>query len=140
MADVKKSTQWKPGQSGNASGRPRGARHRSTELLERLMLEDARAIVSAVVTRALAGDIAAAKMVLDRLLPVPRDGRLSIDLPACDDAGGVAGAQAAVIEAAAAGELRPAEAESLAGLLELKRRALETGELEQRVRALEGKP
>jgi len=137
MADAKKSTQWKPGQSGNASGRPRGARHRSTELLERLMLEDARSIVGAVVTRALAGDITAAKLILDRLLPAPRDRHLSIDLPACADAAGVAAAQAAVIDAVAVGELRPSEGVALADLLELRRRAIETTDLEIRLAALE---
>jgi hypothetical protein len=45
----------------------------------------------------------------------------------------------AVTEAVAAGDLTPDEAQSVAALLELQRRAIETAELEQRIAALEAR-
>ncbi len=140
MDDAKKSARWAPGQSGNPGGRPRGARHRSTVLLERLMERDAEGVVAAVITRALAGDVAAAKLILDRLAPAPRDRRVMLDLPPCIDAAAVELSQAVVIGAVASGALRPSEGESIANLLEHRRRAIETGDLERRIRALEGGP
>jgi hypothetical protein len=75
---------------------------------------------------------------MDRVAP-PRKSRLiQIDLPDVADARGVALAQAAVVAAVAGGEIAPDEAMALSGLLEGRRRALETEELEVRVRRLEG--
>ncbi len=128
-----------PGKSGNSKGRPVGARNRVTVTLERIMEGDALEIVAAVLTAAKAGDLRAAALVLDRISPVPRDRRVSLDLPATDTAAGIAQAQAAVIASVAAGELRPSEGAALASLLELRRRSVEASEFEARLAALESR-
>jgi len=138
MPETTKAGRWKPGQSGNPAGRKFGQRHRSTVLLESLMEADAKKIVAAVLVQAKAGDLQAARLILDRIAPVPRDRRLApFDLPTIDTAAGIAHAQAAVVAAVAGGELRPSEGEALAGLIELRRRSVETQEFEARLIALE---
>jgi len=138
MTDATKAGRWKPGQSGNPTGRKVGQRHRSTVILEALMEADAKKIVAAVLLQAKAGDLAACQMILSRVCPIPRDRRLTpFDLPAIDTAAGIALAQAAVVAAVAGGELRPSEGEALASLIELRRRSVETEDFEARLIALE---
>ncbi len=99
---------------------------------------DALDIVAAVLVAARAGDLTAARLILDRIAPVPRDRHLTpFDLPATDTAAGIAKAQAAVVAGVAGGELRPSEGEALAGLIEARRRAVESQEFEARLAALE---
>ena len=129
---------FQQGQSGNPAGRPRGSRNLATLAVEALLDGEAEAITRRAIEAALAGDIAAIRLVMDRVAP-PRKSRLiQIDLPDVADARGVALAQAAVVAAVAGGEIAPDEAMALSGLLEGRRRALETEELEVRVRRLEG--
>ena len=127
-----------PNTSGNPKGRPKGARNRVTVTLERIMEGDALEIVAAVLVAAKAGDLTAARLILDRVAPVPRDRRLTpFDLPATDTAAGIAQAQAAVVAAVAGGDLRPSEGEALAGLIDLRRRAVELADFDARLIALE---
>jgi hypothetical protein len=72
---------FQKGTSGNPAGRPRGARHRATVLAEKLMEEDVAKIVASVISAAKAGDMTAARVVLDRLVPVPKDRPICISLP-----------------------------------------------------------
>lgn len=130
-------TAFKPGQSGNPAGMPKGTRHRATVMAEQLMAKDAKAIVQSVVDKAKGGDMVAARLVLDRIAP-PRKGRLvEFDLPELNTPNDVVKALSAVIAATAKSELTPEEAAAVAGILEIKRRALETTELERRIATLE---
>ena len=128
-----------PKTSGNPKGRPKGARNRVTVTLERIMEGDVLEIVAAVLVQAKAGDLTAARLILDRVAPVPRDRRVQLDLPATGTAAGIAQAQAAVVAAVAGGELRPSEGAALADLLELRRRSMETAEFEALILALESR-
>ena len=49
---------FQKGESGNPAGKPRGARHKTTLMAERLMQDDVEKIVSAVLTAARNGDSA----------------------------------------------------------------------------------
>jgi hypothetical protein len=81
----------------------------------------------------------AARLVLDRIAP-PRKGRpVAIDLPAVETPADVVTAIGALVTAVADGALTPDEAATVAGLLEAKRRALETVDLEQRLATLESR-
>ncbi|WP_395688569.1 DUF5681 domain-containing protein [Aestuariivirga sp.] len=127
------------GWSGNPAGRPLGSRNRVTLAVEGLMQGRAEAITQRVVNAALEGDMAAVKLVIDRIAPARKSRPIQIDLPEVNDAAGIAQAQATVVAAVAGGEITPEEATGLSGLLEGLRRALETGELEARIRRLEGR-
>lgn len=65
---------WKPGQSGNPAGKPKGARHFSTLIKEAITkvaedtgTSDDKEIVKALVMKAKQGDLKAVDMVLDRV-------------------------------------------------------------------------
>lgn len=126
------------GSSGNPNGRPRGSRNVTTLAVEALLEGQAEAITQRVVNAALDGEIAAIKLVMDRVAPPRKSRPIQIDLPDVSDARGVALAQAAVVTAVAGGEITPDEGTALSGLLEARRRAIETEELEARIRRLEG--
>ena len=88
---------------------------------------------------ALAGDITALRLCLDRILPARKDRPVSVDLPPIETAADHAPALAAVADAVASGELAPAEGKAVAEVLELHRRAIETCELERRISDLEAR-
>lgn len=126
------------GESGNPTGKPAGARNKATIMVQAIMERGAQEITDAVVTAAKGGDLSAARLVLERLLPPARERPIFLELPSTDTAEGVAQAQGAILQAVAAGELLPGEAATLAGVVEARRKAVETLELEQRIAALEG--
>ena len=130
-------TTFRKGTSGNPNGKPPGARNKTTIMLEKLLADDAEAVAKAVIAAAKGGDMTAARMVLDRLAPAPRARRIQLDLPPIDTAGDVLEALTATAAAMAAGELTPDEAGTVAGVLEAKRRAVETVDLERRITAIE---
>lgn len=134
---TKKSTTWKPGTSGNPRGKQPGTRNKATMAVLALMETGAEDITKAVIEAAKGGDLAAARLVLERLAPPMRERPISIDLPATNSMEGIDQAQAAVLEAVGAGELLPGEGQVLTGIIEGRRKALETLELEKRVAALE---
>src|SRR5438270_13190569 len=76
--------QFQPGQSGNPRGRPAGVRNRISCLVQQLMDADAAPVASALIQAAKGGDVAAAKLVLDRTAPLPRNRPVWFDLPAID--------------------------------------------------------
>ena len=138
MTEKRKAPQtWQPGQSGNPKGKPLGARNRATMAVLKLMESGAKEITEAVVKAAKDGDMTAARFILDRLAPPARERPLSLKLPSTTDAAGVAEAQAAILQAVAVGDLMPGEATALAGIVEARRKAIETAELEARIAALE---
>ncbi|MBL8374912.1 DUF5681 domain-containing protein [Accumulibacter sp.] len=130
---------WKPGRSGNPAGRPKGSRNRVTLVALAAMEEGADAIARKIVDMAKEGDISAARLVLERLVPPAKERPIFLNLPDTSSANGVAQAQSAILQAVAAGDLLPGEAATLAGIVEARRKAVETLELEQRISALEGK-
>lgn len=135
----KRAGPWQPGQSGNPKGRPRGSRNRATLLALAAMEGDLTEVVGVVLAAARGGDLVAARLVLERLVPPMRDRPITLDLPDTSTAEGVSAAQAALVAAVAAGELTPGEAHTLADIVDARRKALETEELDARVRALEAK-
>ncbi|NMQ27883.1 hypothetical protein E4Q23_09000 [Candidatus Accumulibacter phosphatis] len=102
-----------------------------------IMERGAKEITEAVVKLAKEGDLSAARLVIERLLPPAKDRPIFLELPEADTAAGIAQAQAVIVRAVAAGELLPGDAATLAGIVEVRRKALETQELEQRIAALE---
>lgn len=132
-----KGSRFRKGQSGNPAGKPRGARHATTIMAERLLADDAEAVVRAVLDKARQGDMIAARLVLERLVPPRRDRAVSFDLPALETAADIARAGRAVMAQVAASEITPAEAADVMKLLEGLARAIEVSDLEQRLKVLE---
>jgi Family of unknown function (DUF5681) len=128
---------FQKGMSGNPSGKPKGARARVTQLAEKLLDDDRDAIVRAVIAAAKGGDPTAMRLCIERLIPVRKGRPVVFDLPAIETAADVANALGAIAGAMAAGELTPDEAGAVAGVIEAKRRAIETVEHEERLQKLE---
>ena len=120
-------------------GKPKGARHRVTRHCEALMAADAEAITVSVIRAAKGGDLAAARLVLDRLSPPRREATVAVDLPEMNGAADLPGAVNAILAAVAAGDLTPSEASRLSGVLADTARALEVHEIETRVADLEAR-
>jgi hypothetical protein len=133
----KTSPGWKKGTSGNPRGRPKGSRNKATLLALAAMEGELSAVVRVVIDAAKGGDMAAARLVVDKLIPATRELPLSIDLPPVATAEDCATAQAKVLAAVASGHLLPAEGVALAGLIEQQRRSLETIQLAARMEAVE---
>lgn len=130
---------WKKGESGNPTGKPAGARNKATIMVQSIMERGAKEITEAVVGLAKEGDLSAARLVLERLVPPAKERSIFLALPDTRSAEGIAQAQAAILQAVAAGELLPGEGSTLAGIVEARRKAVETLELEARISALEMK-
>lgn len=136
-AGPKAGGKWRPGQSGNPRGKPKGTRHKATQLAMGMMHDEAERIVRRVIEGALEGDAVCLRLCLERLVPPVKEHPIALDLPTTDSPEGVSAAQQAIVQAVAAGDLLPGEAATLAGIVEARRKALETQELERRIAALE---
>jgi len=130
---------FKPGQSGNLKGKPAGTRSKSTQLLLALMEGGAAQITQAVIDAARGGDLVAAKIVLDRLIPPAKERPVQVDLPSTATIEGVTAAQNAILQAVADGNLLPGEGQTLSAIVESKRRAIETQDMADRITKLENK-
>jgi hypothetical protein len=125
---------FQKGESGNPAG---GARNRATVLMENLLAEDAEAIARKAIELAKAGEIAALRMCLDRLVPARKDEPVVFDLPPLDTAADSVAAAARIVAAVAAGDLTPSEAMDLAKVIDVYVGALATKGFEERLSKLE---
>ena len=115
-------------------GRPPGCRNKATLAALALLEGEAEALTRRCVEMALAGDATAMRLCLDRLLPKGRPVRLDLPLRTLAD---LDRATDAISGALAEGSVTVDEVGALAGLVEARRRLLETTELERRLAALE---
>ncbi len=137
-----RKTRGKPFERGNPGGpgRPAGSRNRATLLLDRLAESDGRDILAKTIEAAKGGDLRAADIVLSRVWPVRRGGRpVAFELPPIETAADIVKAVGSVATAVAGGELTPEEGGAVAAILEVKRKAIETTDLETRITALENR-
>jgi hypothetical protein len=134
---IKRDTKFKPGQSGNPAGRPRGSRHKVTLAIEAMLDGEAEALTRKALDLALAGDLVALRLCMDRIAPPRKDRPVAFALPALTQAADAAKASAAIVEAVAIGDLTPSEAGDLSRVIEGFTRTLEATELEQRIERLE---
>src|SRR5215211_3534379 len=128
---------WRSGQSGNPSGRPKGARNKTTVALETLLDGEAEAITRKAIELAKTGEMAAIRLCLDRLIPPRRDRHVTFAVPKIATARDAATISAALLDAVAGGELTPSEAAELGKLVEAYVKALEATEFEERLSRLE---
>lgn len=126
-----------PGQSGNPSGRPVGARHKTTLAIEALLEGQHEALTQKAIDKALEGDTVALRLCLDRIAPPRKDAPISFALPPITTAGDTVLASSALLEAVAAGDVTPDEAGRVMALLTSHKSLVEAGDLERRIEALE---
>lgn len=103
------------------------------------MSGDVEAVVAAVLAAAKAGDMVAARIVMDRLAPVRKGAPVPFALPSIATAEDVDKALGAIAALMAVGDLSPDEAGTVAGVIEMRRRAIETSLTEQRLAEIEAR-
>ena len=133
----RQDTRFKPGQSGNPNGRPKGSLNATTLAAQALLDGEAEALTRKAIELAKGGDLTALRLCMDRLLPPRKDRPVSLDLPRIDGARDVPKAISALLAAVAAGELAPSDAGEVTKLLDAYARAVEINELAERVDNLE---
>ena len=88
------------------------------------------------------GDVAAARVLLERTLGKPKEAPdeafATFELPAISTAGDCVTAAGIVLAAVSTGNIGLAEAGQVTGLIEILRRSIETTQFEARLAALEG--
>lgn len=129
--------QFRKGQSGNPGGRPTGARNAATMAAEALLEGEAEAITRAAIDKAKEGDATALRLCLERIYPVRKGRPIALALPATETAADVNAAMSAVVAQMAAGDITPDEAGAVVAVIDAKRRAIETDELDRRLRQVE---
>jgi hypothetical protein len=123
----------------NLGGRTKGSRHKATMAVESLLEGQVEQLTQKAVDAALAGDMTAMRLCLERLCPARKSHPIQIDLPKVETVNDVAKAHGVIITAMAVGDVTPDEASTIASVLESKRKAIETVEMEARLVELERK-
>ncbi len=125
---------FKPGISGNPKGRPKdktpGAK------LRKAIEAKADDILQSVIDAAIAGDMAACKMLLDRITPTLKPQALAVNIPVKEtlpDQG------KEIIKATMVGKVPPDIGSQLITALAAQAKLIELDDLLKRVEALEGK-
>ncbi len=124
---------WKPGQSGNPKGRPPGVGEIGK--MRAAIAGNVPAILESLTTAALAGDVQAARLLLERALPPIKPVEQSQPLSLPD--GTLTEQGRAVLASVAAGELAPGQGAALLGAIGTLARVSEVDELARRIEALE---
>jgi hypothetical protein len=114
-----------------------GSTSRACASLPAILGPEAQALIRKAIKLALAGDTTALRLCLERIVPQRKSRAVAFDLPRIDRVEDLAGAIGSIFQEVAGGRLRLDEGAALVGMLESKRRALETIEIEKRLRALE---
>jgi hypothetical protein len=132
-AKQKKPGRWRAGQSGNPKGRPAGVG--KVAQIRAAIEEHVPELLKALVTKALGGDVGAARLLLERTIAPLRAVEPAQALTLPD--GTLTEQGRAVLKAVAAGELAPAQGASLLSAIGSLARVSEIDELLTRVEALE---
>src|SRR5262245_58141877 len=109
---------FRPGQSGNPQGRPRGSRNATTIAIESLLDGQAKALTQKAVDLAWSGDLSALRICLDRILPVRKHRPIEFELPAIKTIADAPKAIGAITEAVARDEITVSDAADISRLVE----------------------
>ena len=127
--------QFTKGLSGNPAGRPKGIkdkRHRFNEAIESMIPD----VLESVFQKAVAGDMTAAKILLDRSLPAKRPEQERVQIPIKEN---TALNARDVLQGVFAGEVSPDVGANLLTAITGVLKAIEVEDLAKRIEALESK-
>lgn len=129
----------RPFQPGNNSGkgRPRGSKNKTSAEAAKIFRDYSPAVTRKCLEMALKGDLKAIRMSLDRSVPELGDQPVRVGLLPLRTVTDVADASEMVVRKVTIGELTIQQGTELANIIEMRRRAIETQELDGRVRILE---
>ena len=130
----KKISRWKPGQTGNPKGRPPG--QSEITRLRAVLAGDVPEILAGLVLAAKGGDVQAARLILERILPPVKAIEQAVELQMPSDETLSAKADA-VLSATAAGHLAPNQAAQLIAAMGTLAKIHKVNELSERIAALD---
>lgn len=133
MANSTPVNLWKAGQSGNPAGRPPG--QSEITKLRAMLMPQAPELLETVLKAAKGGDMVAARLILERILPAVRPTEQALGFPLVGKS--LADKGMAVMGAVSAGELSPSQGSQLITALGALARVVEIDELERRLTDLE---
>ena len=128
------TTQYKPGQTGNPNGRPKDKT--PATLLRKSIIGEMPEIINTLVGLAKGGDVAAAKVLLDRCVPSLKPQAQPICLPVN---GTLAEQGGEIIRATMAGQIPPDIGAQLITALSNQGKLIELQELTERLSRIEKK-
>ena len=130
---------FKKGQSGNPAGKPKGARNKSTILLEALLDGQATALTTKAIAMAKKGDPAMMRLCLERLIPPRKDRPINFELPPLVTTKDASVAMLKILEGVSRGELTPNEASEISKVIENYAETVRLTDLEQRIAEMEAR-
>lgn len=133
MTEPKKRGRWKAGESGNPKGRPPGVGE--VAKLRASIAGHVPKIITRLVTAANGGDVQAARVLLERVLPPVKPTELAVPLALPD--GSLTEQGRAVLAAVSVGDLAPGQGAQLLAAIGALARVAEIDELTERITKLE---
>ena len=130
----KRPGRWKAGESGNPAGRKPGTGE--VARLRAAIADRVPELLAAMMTKALEGDVGAARLLLERAIAPLKGIEQAVTLQLPND-GTLTAKAAAVLSAAAAGELAPGQAAQLIAALGTVAKISEIDDLATRITKLE---
>ncbi len=123
------------GQSPNPAGRPKGSG--LSGQLRKAIADDAGEILQSVIDQAKAGDLAAAKILLDRIVPPLKPEAQAVHISELSGSGDLVGKADAVIHAVGSGDIAPDIAAQLISAVATLAKVIDIDQLEKRLDQLE---
>jgi hypothetical protein len=102
-----------------------------------MLEEHGEALMKKCMVDALQGDRHSMRLCIERLLAPQREGHVRVSFPRVHNIASVDLASEKLIRAMTNGEISPSDGQMIAGVLEHRRRVIETKEYESRLQALE---
>jgi hypothetical protein len=133
MANSTPVNLWKAGQSGNPAGRPPG--QSDITKLRAMLMPKAPELLETVFKAAKGGDMVAARLILERILPAVKPTEQALGFPLIGNS--LADKGKAVMDAVSAGELSPSQGSQLITAIGALVRVVEIDEFERRLTELE---
>lgn len=129
----------RPFQPGNkyGRGRPPGSRNKSARVLQSELDRHGEYLIKRCVYMAHQGDRTALRLCMERLMPVRRQRTVQFKVRPVKTLADVDAASQSVVSDIARGQLTPAEGQAISGILEDRRKVIETHEMEERIGVLE---
>ena len=124
---------FKPGESGNSAGRPVGRTPGAK--LKKIIAESMPDVLDAMIAQARSGDVAAGKVLMDKVIPSIKPHALPVQIAPGDS---LAQSGHNIINSAMNGSVSPDVSALLLSAIANQALIVEITELEQRIIALEG--
>jgi hypothetical protein len=128
---------YKPGQSGNPAGRPKGSGDKVLAAMREPLRAHGPALIDQAIAMAKDGNEAMIKLCIDRVLPVLKSADRCVIIEGIDERPSLLDKAQLITESAMTGRITPAEASTLLTGLSAVCRINEMDELLRRVERLE---